>query len=141
MSAKPPIDQQVTFLYAADPEPCWRFYGEVLGLPLALDQGACRIFRVGRDAFLGVCRDSATQRGETGAKRSVIVTLVSDEVDAWHAHLIGLGVAIEKPPTLNAAYAIRHLFLRDPAGYLVEIQTFLDPNWPRAVVASAPARE
>jgi len=39
-----PFDQHVTFLYAEDPAPSWRFYEEVLGLPLAQDQGSCRIY-------------------------------------------------------------------------------------------------
>ena len=55
-----PFEQQVTFIYASDPERSWRFYGETLGLELALDQGACRIYRVaGREGFLGVCRARA----------------------------------------------------------------------------------
>ena len=53
-----PFDQHVTFLYAEDPEPSWRFYEDVLGLPLAQDQGSCRIYAVapGGRAYLGVCR-------------------------------------------------------------------------------------
>ena len=38
---------------------------------------------------------------------------------------------MEKPPTYNPTYHIYHLFVRDPDGYLVEIQTFLDPAWPK----------
>ena len=55
-----PFDQQVTFLYTPDLAASAHFYGEVLGLPLVLDQGLCRIYRVSGDAFLGVCqRDGA----------------------------------------------------------------------------------
>jgi catechol 2,3-dioxygenase-like lactoylglutathione lyase family enzyme len=39
-------------------------------------------------------------------------------------------VAIEKRPTMNTTYNIYHFFMRDPDGYLVEIQRFLDPAWP-----------
>ena len=35
-----------------------------------------------------------------------------------------------KEPVMNATYNIYHFFMRDPDGYLVEIQRFLDPNWP-----------
>ena len=53
---RPDIDQQVTFLHCADLAATDGFYRGLLGLPLALDQEVCRIYRVGRDAFLGFCR-------------------------------------------------------------------------------------
>ncbi len=49
------FDQLVTFLYTRDLERSAAFYGDMLGLPLVLDQGGCRIFRISRDAFLGIC--------------------------------------------------------------------------------------
>jgi catechol 2,3-dioxygenase-like lactoylglutathione lyase family enzyme len=49
---RPQLDQQVTFLYVRDLEASTRFYGELLGLPLALDQGVCRIYRVAAGAFI-----------------------------------------------------------------------------------------
>ena len=44
-----PFPQMVTFIYADPAEPCWRFYGEALALPLVLDQSGCRIYRVAGD--------------------------------------------------------------------------------------------
>ena len=41
------------------------------------------------------------------------------------------------PPALNPEYGIYHCFLRDPNGYLVEIQRFLDPSWAGAEAGSA----
>ena len=41
------FDQQVTFLYVKDLERSERFYGEILGLELVLNQGLARIYRVG----------------------------------------------------------------------------------------------
>ena len=121
-----PFDQQVTFLFTNDLAKTVRFYEDVLQLPLVLDQGGCRIYRVSTDGFLGFCERATPERPD-----GVIVTLVSDRVDEWHSRLVALGVEIEKPPTFYEAYNIYHLFVRDPNGYLIEIQTFLDPAWPR----------
>lgn len=125
-----PFDQQVTFLYTHDLAVSAHFYGEVFGLPVVLDQGLCRIYRVSGDAFLGIC-----QRADAIVNpATVIFTFVVDDssaVDAWYTRLAERGVAFEKSPTVNAAYNIYHCFLRDPSGYLLEIQTFLDPAWPR----------
>lgn len=124
---QPPLEQQVTFLYTADLQQTADFYERLLGLPLVLDQGSCRIYRVHGDAFLGFCQHLAAPPGPEG----VILTLVSQEVDQWAEYLQAQGVILEKPPTLYERFKIYHCFLRDPNGYLIEIQRFLDPAWPR----------
>lgn len=122
------IDQQVTFLYTGHLETTARFYEQILGLPLVLDQGTCRIYRVTDSAFVGFCqRDSVSAHPE---KDQVILTLVTSEVDEWYTWLVDQAVSIEKPPARNPDYHIYHCFLRDPEGYLIEIQSFLDPAWP-----------
>jgi len=122
-----PFDQQVTFLYTRDLGATARFYEQVLGLDLVLDQGTCRIYRISADGFLGFC-----QRAEAPDRPSgVIVTLVTEDVDGWHARLAARGVSFEKAPAFNPDYNIYHCFLRDPNGYLLEIQSFRDPAWPR----------
>ena len=124
-----PFDQQVTFLYTTDLDATSRFYKDILGLPLALDQGGCRIYRAAPNAFLGCCsHSSAGRRDDTSG---VVLTLVTDEVDRWYERLRARGVIFEQAPTHNPTYNIYHCFLRDPNGYLIEIQRFLDPAWPR----------
>lgn len=127
MMKRPTLDQQVTFMYTADLKTTAHFYETVLGLPLVLDQGTCRIYRVSNSGFIGFC-----QRDDAAKPDGIIVTLVTQEVDAWYAYLQEQGVSFEKPPQLNPAYNIYHCFLRDPNGYLLEIQRFLDPGWPQA---------
>lgn len=124
----PPIDQQITFLYTPDLAEAAHFYEDIMGLSLQLDQGQCRIYKVGRDAFIGFCqsKDAASRMSEPGACR-VILTLVSPDVDAWYRYLSEHGVAFEKPPVVNPDYSIYHCFLRDPDGNLIEIQRFLHP--------------
>jgi len=130
------FDQQVTFLYVKDLAISERFYGEILGLELVLNQGLARIYRIGSgNAFLGICSSSAVQQAPPPdrAPLGVIVTFVSNDVDGAYAALRAKGVAFEKPPTVNTTYNIYNCFLRDPDGYLLEIQTFLSPDWPRHV--------
>lgn len=124
--SKPSIKQQVTFLYTRNLAETSHFYEKVMDLPLVLDQGSCRIYRVSTDGFLGFCeRESASE-----PPQSIIVTIVTSYVDAWYEYLAARGVKFEKPPALNPIYNIYHCLLRDPNGYLLEIQQFLDPAWP-----------
>ena len=121
---QPGWDAQVTFCYTADFDATTHFYEELLRLPLALDQGNCRIYRVRDGAFIGVCR-RATKPDSAG----IILTLVSDDVDGWYGRLVERGAQFEKPPAFNPKFNIYHCFLRDPNGYLIEIQRFDDPAW------------
>jgi catechol 2,3-dioxygenase-like lactoylglutathione lyase family enzyme len=118
------FDSHITFLNTTDLEATTRFYEEVLGLTLVLDQGGCRIFQVAEEAFVGFCK-----REKVGPTDGVILTLVTDDVDEWSKKLDLRGISMETPPRHNPEYNIYHCFLRDPNGYLVEIQRFDDPNW------------
>jgi catechol 2,3-dioxygenase-like lactoylglutathione lyase family enzyme len=118
----PPISQQITFLYTRDLTQTARFYEDVMGLRLAIDQGDCRIYQVSGAAYLGFCQRASAPEHPQG----VIITLVADDVDAWYERLRGHGVACEKPPETNPKYKIYHCFVRDPNGYLVEIQRFVE---------------
>jgi catechol 2,3-dioxygenase-like lactoylglutathione lyase family enzyme len=127
---RPSIDQQITFLHTDKLEETAVFYENVLQLPLVLDQGVCRIYACADAAYLGFCQSLSQEAGNQASTAGIILTLVSHEVDAWYEYLLAHQVPIEKPPTLNQKINIYQLFARDPNGYLIEIQTFLDPSWP-----------
>lgn len=121
----PPIDEQITFLYTRDLATTAHFYEVVMELPLVLDQGGCRIYRINGEAYLGFCeRNFAPEKPE-----GVLFTLVTQEVDAWYEHLRAQDVPFETTPAVNETYGIYHCFARDPNGYLIEIQRFLDEGW------------
>ena len=82
------IDAQITFCLVADLAASSHFYGELLGLDLALDQGTCRIFRTRPGAYLGFCEKVDAPRPE-----GVILTLVTDDVDGFAHMLRRRGVA------------------------------------------------
>jgi catechol 2,3-dioxygenase-like lactoylglutathione lyase family enzyme len=121
----PPIEQQITFLYTRDLKKTAHFYEAVMALPLVLDQGECRIYQVVGEAYLGFCERESAPKEPQG----LLFTLVTPDVDAWYERLAAQGVPFEKPPAINETYGIYHCFARDPNGYLIEIQRFLDPHW------------
>jgi len=122
----PPIGQSVTWVYTEDLEGTAGFYAEKLGLALALDQGACRIFRMGPTGFLGVCRVRPSRWVEP---KGVVITFVVPDVDAWHRHLLDRGVTPEGPPRHSETFNVYAFFATDPNGYRLEFQTFRDPAW------------
>jgi len=114
----------ITFCYTSDLEGTARFYEETLGLALALDQGGCRIYRVTGTAFVGFCA-----REDAAKPDGVILCLLTSDVEGYCATLAERGVTFEKEPQPNPKFRIFHAFLRDPNGYLIEIQRFEDPAW------------
>lgn len=120
------FDQQVTFLLVSDLEESTTFYRDRLGLDVVLDQGDCRILRVTDTAFVGICERAGDR--DTG---TILLTLVTEDVDGSHQTLTEAGVPCEKEPQLNPTYNVYHAFYRDPDGYLVEVQRFLDQSWPK----------
>ena len=118
------FDSIITFLPTRDLAQTAQFYEEVLNLELALDQTQCRIYRVAEGGFLGFCL-----KDEVTPQDGVMLTLVTEEVDHWQALLAEHKVPIEKGPIFNPNFQIYQMFLRDPNGYLIEIQRFEDPRW------------
>ena len=118
------FDAQITFCYTTDLQATAEFYEKLLGLPLALDQGVCRIYRVAPGAFVGFCT-----RETAPSPDGIILTLVVDDVDGWYDLLGSRGVEFDQPPEHNPKFNIYHCFFRDPNGYLIEIQRFEDPRW------------
>ena len=122
------ITEQITFIYTPDLQPCARFYEDAVGLELVIDQGSCRIYRVAGDAYLGVCeREASDLDGQR--HRSVIVTFVTQDVDGWFERLVHYGATPDQSPRTNKTYGIYHAFVRDPSGYRLELQRFLDTSW------------
>ena len=107
----------LAFLFVTDLDRSTAFY-ESLGLAVQIDQGSCRILGVGDKLMVGICGDRAP------SPDGVIFTLVTDRVEEVCADLASHGVEFETGPRYSPAYDITHAFLRDPDGYLVEIQRF-----------------
>jgi catechol 2,3-dioxygenase-like lactoylglutathione lyase family enzyme len=119
----PSISQHITFLYTRDLKTTINFYENILGLRLARDQGDCKIYHLCGDSYVGFCeRESAPEKPQ-----GVLLTLVTDEVDEWFGKLNGVGIPVDKTPVLNPKYGIYHCFVRDPNGYVIEIQRFEEP--------------
>ena len=72
------FDAGITFCYTRDLKKTADFYENVMGLPLVLDQGGCRIYRVSEGGYFGFC-----EREEVGTGRGLILTFVTDDVSTY----------------------------------------------------------
>ena len=113
-------------LYAKNPEVCKRFYREVLGLPLALDEPRLKCFDSG---WPGLDLDVSVHFPGT-----VSLSFLVDDLDQYVHALRAKGVQVADPR--DAHLGMRAVALVDPDGHRVEIQmpTARSPDWLRALV-------
>lgn len=133
--ARPPVSdnqKQITFLYYRDLPAAMRFYENVLGLELAIDQGWSKIYRVTETGFVGLVDETRGSHRAHDVKPVQICVRVRD-VDAWHAFVSAQGVDGLRGPRSNTELKIRAFVFNDPEGYQIEIQSALDgPDAARA---------
>ncbi len=110
-------DGSLVFLSVDDLELSSRFYRS-LGLEVLVDQRSCHVLGEGDTMMVGLCG------GRTPSPDGVIVTLVTRDVERVCSRLESQGIRFEQMPRYNPEYRITHALLRDPDGYLVEIQRF-----------------
>ena len=102
------------------------FYRVVLGLPLIEDQGWAKVYRLHGSSHVGIVE---ARRGsvEVPVGSGSLISIVVEDVDAWYEHLKNEpSIEIAGPPSVVADIPVTSFFLKDPAGYAIEIQAFTD---------------
>ena len=115
--------KQIVWVYTNDLEETSDYYGSMLGLRLERDEGTARIFGTCGQASIGVCQvfeDRVVQPA------GGMITLVTDNVDGWYENLKDKGADLLGPPRRIDAFGVYGFFSRDPNGYVVEIQCFVE---------------
>lgn len=112
----------ITFLYYKDLPRAMRFYEDVLGLSLAIDQGWCKIYRLCPGAHVGLV-DETRGMHRWAAEKPVQVCLRVPDVDAWRDWIAQAEPAGLSPMFQNDALGIRAFVFEDTEGYQIEIQS------------------
>lgn len=112
----------ITFFYYRDLSAAMRFYEDVLGLELAIDQGWSKIYRVADGAHIGLV-DEARGMNKWAEVKPVQFCIRVPDVDAWYAWCKEAGVDALSRLFVNDEIGIRAFVFRDPEGYQVEIQS------------------
>ena len=121
------IASQITFLYYKDLTVAQRFYEGIMGFELAEDQGWAKIYCVNGNAFVGLVDET---RGSLKVQENsaVMLTLVSNDVRGWYDYLQTKDVEFIREFGTSEEIQIEYFFIRDPGGYIIEIEKFLKPE-------------
>ena len=118
------ITGMITFLYYKDLPTVAKFYEEVLGLELVIDQGFAKIYKVAGDAHIGIV-DETRGYHKANPIKPVEITLLVTDVDAWYKRVLSQGVTTLTEPRDLVTPHLRMFLMQDPEGYVIEIQKFL----------------
>lgn len=112
----------ITFLYYRDLDRAFRFYRDVMGFPLAIDQGhLAKIMRICNGAHVGLV-DEAHGMHKWAETRPVQLCIRVPDIDAWYEYAREQGVANLSDLFANETIGIRAFVFDDPEGYQIEIQ-------------------
>ena len=125
MMNAPSIASSTTMFYYDDIGPASHFYGEVLGLEKTLDWEWVRFFSTGPASSVGVVTVGDGAWHQVQDRNSVMLSLVTDDVDAWYERLVDRDdVTFLKD--IRDGGGIRSFLLEDPGGYTVEFFQWLE---------------
>ena len=116
------VKSLITWVYTDSLNSTCDFYENGIGLEMVRAEGAARIFNAGSGGLIGVCKAFENRVVEP---KGGMITLVTDDVDAWFSALQSKGIEVESPPHILEKFNIYTFFLKDPNGYSIEFQQFL----------------
>lgn len=117
-----PNELAITFFYYRDLSQAMRFYEDILGLPLAIDQGWCKIYRICPGAHVGLV-DEAKGMNKWAAIKPVQLCIRVTDVNDWYAYAKAKQLDGLSQLFVNDEIGIQAFVFNDPEDYQIEIQT------------------
>jgi catechol 2,3-dioxygenase-like lactoylglutathione lyase family enzyme len=119
------IQANIVFLYYKDIPRAQRFYEDILGLTLLVDQGFAKIYQVSPSSFIGLVDESQGLHRASETK-PVTVSFVTEQIDQWYEYLVSKGVKVRGPVRDASRHPTRGFVAYDPEGYFLEFERFLE---------------
>jgi predicted enzyme related to lactoylglutathione lyase len=115
------ISLQISWVYTQEFDSTANFYADGLGLKCIREGDGARLFATTANAAIGVC---AVFGDRVVEPKGGMISIVTEDVDAWYRRLVDRGVTIAEPPQRFEGFGIYTFFVTDPNGYVIEFQQF-----------------
>ncbi len=115
----------VIWMYYKDLEGIQRFYEDVMGFDLVVDQGWAKIYPTSPSGFIGPV-DGAKGMHSWTEDKAVTVSFLTENVDNWFAYLKGQETFELRHQEVLEESMVRVFVGYDPEGYFLEFDTFLE---------------
>lgn len=117
----------ITFFYYRDLKTAMRFYEDILGLRLSIDQGWCKIYEICPGAHVGLV-DESKGMNKWSEVKPVQLCIRVPKVNDWYAFALAKNLDNLSELFVNDALGIRAFVFNDPEGYQIEIQSTTRPG-------------
>lgn len=111
----------ITWLYYRNLPRAQKFYEEIMGFQMDVDQGWSKIYKIRDGAYVGLV-DGAHGYHKANNIKPIILCLNVKDADKWHRKLIENGLEIEEQPRESERLKIKVFMFKDIEGYTIEIQ-------------------
>lgn len=118
-TTRPDIIATNAFYYYRDVELAWAFYRDTLGLETVVDYGFAKIMRLADSSYLTLVQASEGMHTADEPK-TVTLSLVTDELNQWYAHLTDQAVPMRRGMTTGDRQAANSFVAIDPEGYFLK---------------------
>lgn len=113
----------VIWFYYKDMEGVQRFYEEVMGFDLIVDQGWAKIYQIGPTGYFGLVDETLGMHNYTETK-GVTLSLITDDIDGWFAYLDARDDVDMRHEAVVDEAPYRAFVAYDPEGYYLEWDVF-----------------
>lgn len=125
----------VVWFYYRDMAGIQRFYEEVLGFDMIVDQGWAKIYRVGPTGYFGLVDETRGMHRYTEDK-GVTMSFITGDIDGWFDHLDAGGGLEMRHDAVQEDDRYRAFVAYDPEGYYLEWDVFEDVPENAALLAA-----
>jgi catechol 2,3-dioxygenase-like lactoylglutathione lyase family enzyme len=115
----------IVWFYYKDLEGIQRFYEDVLGLELIVDQGWTKIYPVGPTGYFGLVDEQRGMHSYTEQK-GVTLSLITANIDGWYDYLRDNNAVTMRSEEISEQDRYRAFVAYDPEGYYLEWDIFND---------------
>ena len=119
------VQATVLWLYYNDIAPVGRFYEDLLGVDLLVDQGWAKVYAASRTGFVGLVDGERGLHKATDHK-GVTVSFFTSDVAAWFARAREQSLILRTQELAEESGRVSVFVGFDPEGYYLEWDTFLD---------------
>jgi predicted enzyme related to lactoylglutathione lyase len=123
----PSIKETTLMFYYKDLALVAPFYEKTLGLIKTFDEGWVKIFQITPTSSIGLVQEGEGSFHRAQADNAVMLSIVTDDVDAWYQRLKQAGdIVFLKEIYNNENVPIRAFLVQDPGGYSIEFFQWID---------------
>ena len=115
----------VVWFYYKDMAGIQRFYEEVMGFDMIVDQGWTKIYRIGPNGYFGIVDETRGMHNFTEDK-GVTLSFITADIDGWFDYLSANAAVEMRHDEVQSDLRYRAFVAYDPEGYYLEWDVFTD---------------